>query len=190
MAAHAHSTPTPLLRPADAPPPLLPAGLGRQPGPVTIALAAMRAADPDHHHVRELRRRIADRIEADIALLDELAGDADFEEGADAEPSLCGAGTHEGGALNGMNPSQGGDDREEENEHGGDILDVPHDAEVDCDPDAIVDHGYPRRRHAVDTRTNELVAEARMGLDTVRRRKAKAAPVGALRVVALPLGWR
>ncbi|MCJ2012765.1 hypothetical protein [Methylobacterium sp. J-076] len=45
-----------------------------QRGPVTIALAAMHAADPDleRQHLRELRREIAERIEADIALLDAL----------------------------------------------------------------------------------------------------------------------
>lgn len=58
-----------------------------QRGPVTIALAAMRAADPDleRHRIRDLRRRIAERIEADIALLDTLDGDCDLEDGHDAE---------------------------------------------------------------------------------------------------------
>ena len=82
MANHAHSTRTPILTPTGAPPPLLGRGSGRQPGPVTIALAAMRAADPDRRHVRELRRRIAERINADIALLDVLDGDPE------SEPSL------------------------------------------------------------------------------------------------------
>ncbi len=45
-----------------------------QRGPVTIALAAMHAADPDRQRIRELRHRIAERIEADIALLDALDG--------------------------------------------------------------------------------------------------------------------
>jgi hypothetical protein len=90
MATRAHSTRTPLLRLASSPQPLLGAGLGRQPGPVTQAIRAMRAADIDtgfpgnqsgfdRQRVRELRRRIADRIEADIALLDALDGDSDFE---------------------------------------------------------------------------------------------------------------
>ncbi|MCJ2010922.1 hypothetical protein [Methylobacterium sp. J-076] len=43
-----------------------------QRGPVTIALAAMQAADPDRQRLSDLRRRIAERIEADIALLDAL----------------------------------------------------------------------------------------------------------------------
>lgn len=51
--------------------PLLPSA---QRGPVTIALAAMQAADPDRQRIRDLRRRIAQRIEADIALLDALDG--------------------------------------------------------------------------------------------------------------------
>ncbi|WP_419828943.1 hypothetical protein [Methylobacterium sp.] len=75
-----------------------------QVGPVTRALRACRPinpadlaiadiqiglasffADADRQRVRELRRRIADRIEADLALLDALAGDADLEDGHDAE---------------------------------------------------------------------------------------------------------
>ncbi|MDR9826199.1 hypothetical protein RCJ22_11320, partial [Vibrio sp. FNV 38] len=37
-------------------------------------------ADADRQRVRELRRRIADRIEADLTLLDALDGDADREQ--------------------------------------------------------------------------------------------------------------
>lgn len=43
------------------------------------ALASERAA------LRALRKAIADRIEADIALLDALDGDPDLEDGHDAE---------------------------------------------------------------------------------------------------------
>lgn len=69
-----------------------------QVGPVTRALRACRPVDPadqaiadiqiglasffadaDRQRVRELRRRIADRIEADLALLDALDGDTDLE---------------------------------------------------------------------------------------------------------------
>ncbi|MGH1588019.1 hypothetical protein ACRBEV_06275 [Methylobacterium phyllosphaerae] len=84
MATHAHSTRTPLSRPSGSPQRLLATGLGRQLGPVTVALADMRAADPDldRQRLHELRRRIADRIEADIALLDALDGDTDREETA------------------------------------------------------------------------------------------------------------
>ncbi|WP_232631390.1 hypothetical protein [Methylobacterium sp. Leaf118] len=97
MATQAHSTRTPLLR----------SGSGRQPGPVTLAirtmrkaeriddavqaLAALRQRDPAIDNVPRLcalRSALADRIEADIALLDALAPDADFE------PSL--------GSLGGM----------------------------------------------------------------------------------------
>lgn len=54
-------------------------------GPVTQVLRVMLAADPDRPRIRELRRAIADRIEADIALLDALEGDADVEQDADFE---------------------------------------------------------------------------------------------------------
>ena len=47
MANHAHSTRTPLLPQAGAPSALLPRGAGRQPGPVTRAIAIMRAASPE-----------------------------------------------------------------------------------------------------------------------------------------------
>jgi hypothetical protein len=71
----------PLLPQSRSPQALLGQGLGRALGPVTIAITAMRSADPDldRQHLRDLRRRIADRIEADIALLDALDGDTDLE---------------------------------------------------------------------------------------------------------------
>ena len=72
MASHAYTT-TSLLRPASSDRwGLLPAGSERRPGPVTIALKAMHAADPDRQRLTELRQAIADRIEADAALLDRL----------------------------------------------------------------------------------------------------------------------
>ena len=46
-------------------------------------IAAERAAD--RHRVQALRREIADRIEADIAILDALTPDADLEDGHDVE---------------------------------------------------------------------------------------------------------
>lgn len=54
-------------------------------GPVSAAIRAMRADEPatDYARIRELRRAIADRIEADIALLDALTPDADLEPGTD-----------------------------------------------------------------------------------------------------------
>ncbi len=67
-------------------------------------IAAQVAAD--RHRVRALRRAIADRIEADIAILDALAPDPDLEDtepdledGADDEPSL--------GSLNQMTSNAG-----------------------------------------------------------------------------------
>ena len=62
--------------------------LSSQVGPVTQAIRAMRAAEPIRTEMisvlppdtRELRRRIIERIEADIALLDALDGDPDIEE--------------------------------------------------------------------------------------------------------------
>ncbi|WP_267421828.1 hypothetical protein [Methylobacterium sp. GC_Met_2] len=135
MATHAHSTRTPLLPPSRSAPPLLGQGLGRQSGPVTQAIRAMRAAEPlppvdaaieairegliryfveedsaDRQRVRELRRQIADRIEADLALLDALDPDTDLEDSGDVEPSLCG--------LSVSRPSYGGDDREYGDDNG------------------------------------------------------------------------
>ncbi|MCJ2056600.1 hypothetical protein MKL09_08535 [Methylobacterium sp. J-048] len=123
-----------------------------QVGPVTQALRACRPVDPadlaiadiqiglasffadaDRQRVRELRRRIADRIEADLDLLDALDGDADREadyascehhpsgglctlgRSTDDEESLCGIGTHPGGSLN-LWPSH--DDREAGDDNG------------------------------------------------------------------------
>jgi hypothetical protein len=56
-------------------------------GPVSAAIRAMRADEPatDYSRIRELRRAIADRIEADIALLDALTPDCDLEGEQDAE---------------------------------------------------------------------------------------------------------
>lgn len=104
MATHAYSTRTPLLPQSGNPRPLLGQGLGRQLGPVSQAILSMRETDPadqaiadiqiglasffadaDRQRVRELRRRIADRIEADLALLDALSPDPDLEDGYDAE---------------------------------------------------------------------------------------------------------
>jgi hypothetical protein len=59
--------------------------------------------ETERERVRALRKRIADRIEADLALLDMLTGDADLED---------------------------------ENEHGGDVQDEPHDEEEDDDRDS------------------------------------------------------
>ncbi|MCJ2142776.1 hypothetical protein [Methylobacterium sp. E-066] len=88
----------PLLSQPGNPQPLLGQGSGRQLGPVSKAIRACRETDPadqtiadiqiglasffadaDRQRVRELRRRIADRIEADLALLDALDADPDAE---------------------------------------------------------------------------------------------------------------
>ncbi|MCJ2097917.1 hypothetical protein [Methylobacterium sp. E-046] len=96
----------------------------RQQGPVTQAIRAMRAADPlppadaaieairegliryfveddgaNRQLVRELRRRIADRIEADLALLDALDPDPDLEDGHDAEGNTDDNGLGDSDAL-------------------------------------------------------------------------------------------
>jgi hypothetical protein len=64
----------------------------------------MHSADPER--VRKLRRRIAERIEADLALLDALDGDTDYErdeaegpEGDDereSDPAEGGIGDYDG----------------------------------------------------------------------------------------------
>lgn len=48
-------------------------------GPVSRAIRTLRNADPKLARIRDLRQAIEDRIEADIALLDALVGDADLE---------------------------------------------------------------------------------------------------------------
>ena len=118
MATHAHSTRLLLLPQAGAQSALLPRGAGRQPGPVTLALRAMQAADPDQaahdaieairrgldrhfseadrRRLQSIRQRVADRIERDLALLDMLAGDVDLED-AEAEMTAAewaGVGAH------------------------------------------------------------------------------------------------
>lgn len=55
MASHAHSTRTPLLPLPRSAPPLLGQGLGRQPGPVTQAIRAMRVADPADLAIQAIR---------------------------------------------------------------------------------------------------------------------------------------
>jgi hypothetical protein len=53
------------------------------------ALAALRQCDPEIDSIpalRDLRTALADRIEADIALLDALCGDADIEQDAGEMP--------------------------------------------------------------------------------------------------------
>lgn len=110
MATRAHSTRTPLLPRAGARPPLLGQGSGKQPGPVTLALQAMQAADPDR--IRALRKRIGDRIEADIALLDALSCDDEREADYLYQAHVPGVGIVNIGLSTDHEPSIGGDDRE------------------------------------------------------------------------------
>lgn len=71
-------------------------------GPVSAAIRAMRADEPatDYSRIRELRRAISERIEADIALLDALAGDTDLEPDADIE--------QDAGEMPEFDPAEGG----------------------------------------------------------------------------------
>ncbi|GJD47173.1 hypothetical protein AFCDBAGC_5059 [Methylobacterium cerastii] len=151
MAKHAHSTRTPLLPQAGTPSALLRFRAGKQRGPVTLALRAMRKADPDqaahdaieaiqqgldrffsdadHQRLKALRQRIANRIEFDLALLDALDGDADREDGADGEPSLGSIdATSHNDCLSQLQWSVGGvSDREMGNDNG--IADAHGEAE-------------------------------------------------------------
>ncbi|MEH3117082.1 MAG: hypothetical protein PGN25_05590 [Methylorubrum populi] len=70
---------------------LPPARLVAPGGPVSAAIRAMRADEPasDYTRLLELRKAISDRIEADLALLDAIDGDPDFEDGGDAEPAMA-----------------------------------------------------------------------------------------------------
>lgn len=122
----------------------------QQPGPATLALRALRrpslrnvmlrAQIEEQQALEALKERIANRIEADIALLDSLEGDPDIEQDAgemaeagchlgsdpDNEPSLCG--------LSVERPSGCGDDCE-------------HDPAEDGlgDYDGLVEQGHASR---------------------------------------------
>src|SRR4051812_47039878 len=80
------------------------------------------------------RVEIENQIEELITLLDTIDPDPDLEEEPDREPSLGAT-----GCWNGTDHSWGWrrptpaslDEAEEENEHGGDIQDEPHDGELD-----------------------------------------------------------
>lgn len=66
------------------------------------ALAALRRHDPEIDRIpalRDLRSALADRIEADIALLDALDGDPELEDGHDAEGGTDDNGIADDGGL-------------------------------------------------------------------------------------------
>ncbi|MER9309777.1 hypothetical protein NKI51_10705 [Mesorhizobium australicum] len=105
------------------------------------------------------RKAIAASIERLIDVLDAMSPDPDLEDGADDEPSLGSnaLGSYQAGTTDdregdfadfedsgdehdasaSTNWAKGGhwcEDVEEENEHGGDILDEPHDDQGDAEP--------------------------------------------------------
>lgn len=126
----------------------------RRPGPVTEAIRTMRAAVPDfdaNPDLIALRRALANRIEADIAALDMLGGDPDFEPSLGAPepiitcyrgygPDFLGdqARWADGATYDGEQDA--GEEREEEDEHGGDIQGEPHDPEQDREPEEAEDN--------------------------------------------------
>lgn len=73
------------------------------------------------------RAELERRIEEAIALLDLLDDDADIEDGHDDEPTLGAENDHEGRSQEFWAQSSRLDECEAEDEHGGDILDEPHD---------------------------------------------------------------
>lgn len=73
------------------------------------------------------RSELERRIEEMIALLDLLDDDADIEDGHDDEPTLGAENDHEGRSQEFWAQPSRLDESEAEDEHGGDILDEPHD---------------------------------------------------------------
>jgi len=73
------------------------------------------------------RSELERRIEEMIALLDLLDDDADVEDGHDVEPTLGAENDHEGRSQEFWAQPSRLDECEAEDEHGGDILDEPHD---------------------------------------------------------------
>lgn len=150
----------------------------RRPGPVTEAIRTMRAAVPDfdaNPDLIALRRALANRIEADIAALDMLGGDPDAEPSLGAPEPIIGFGFSMGGHIFGDQTrwadgatydgeQDAGEEREEENEHGGDIQDQPHDPQ----PDDILP-----KMHGWDPRVAEAARKARRNLEAIRARMAR-----------------
>lgn len=73
------------------------------------------------------RSELERRIEEMIAFLDLLDDDADIEDGYDDEPTLGAENDHEGRSQEFWAQPSRLDECEAEDEHGGDILDEPHD---------------------------------------------------------------
>ncbi|MCJ2048538.1 hypothetical protein [Methylobacterium sp. J-070] len=138
---------------------------------------------PDRQRVRELRRRIADRIEADLALLDALDPDPEAEPslGATEVLALCEPGaalakarqrydwddqTYWGRSSCTDGERDAGEEPEEENEHGGDIQDEPHDPQ----PDDIT-----RRMHGYDPQVASRAHKALRDAEAMRARKDQEA---------------
>lgn len=88
-----------------------------------------------------LRREIEATVEHLIAILDRFDGDENVEDAGDNEPSL--GWTEMEARFPHYHP---GDDREEENEHGGNILDEPHDESDNGigDGDGAMEQGFTR----------------------------------------------
>ncbi|MDX3975799.1 hypothetical protein [Shinella sp.] len=103
------------------------------------------------------RTSIAAAVECLIGLLDVLEGDCDMESGGDDEASL-------GWPLNGPQALRLGfsapDECEDENEHGGDILDEPHDQQDEDDED-----GGDREADPAECGIADVDALWQLGLD-------------------------
>ncbi|MCJ2056666.1 hypothetical protein MKL09_08870 [Methylobacterium sp. J-048] len=131
----------------------------------------------------ELRRRIEDRIEADLELLEALDGDPEAEPslGATEALALCGPAaadlkarqrhdwddqTYWGRSSATDGERDAGEEPEEENEHGGDIQDEPHDPQ----PDDIT-----RWMHGYDPAVAAGARAARRQAEAMRARKNREA---------------
>ncbi|RWA62145.1 hypothetical protein [Mesorhizobium sp.] len=137
------------------------------------------------------RRSISDSIERLINMLDAMSPDPDFEDSADLEPSLgwsadgvMGSCVDLEGPQDDLEPDNdteaNGDERdasatsswakgghwdenvEEENEHGGDILDEPHDDGIfsGCDNEPWLGWGNTMGQPGVDTESLEDVQDS------------------------------
>ncbi|KKC34596.1 hypothetical protein [Devosia psychrophila] len=111
------------------------------------------------------RNALLERIESQAAVLTALVDALDAMEGdADCEPWL-GANEPTGSAIGQLHWSSGPDDsREDENEHGGDVQDEPHDdINEGCPADEMPIHGRMTedQKDEVWDEGERLVAQAR-----------------------------